>query len=124
MSNTEMTQNTSGMGEKSIVPPTVMNQFNWGAFLCTWIWGIANKTYITLIILIAGFIPFMSLILSIWFGFKGNEWAWRNKRFESEAAFHEYQIFWVKISLIFIGVMIFVSLIIAAMVFAIVMHND
>lgn len=93
-------RNTSGMGEKSIVPPSVKNKFNWGACMATWMWGIGNKTYITLIILVAGFIPFLSIFLSLWFGFKGNEWAWKNKRFASEADFHEYQRLWVVISII------------------------
>ena len=32
-------------------------KFNLGAFLLTWLWGIGNKTYITLLILIVALIP-------------------------------------------------------------------
>ena len=106
MTDTDMTQNTSGMGEKAIVPPTIIDKFNWGAFLCTWIWGIGNKSYITLISLVVAFIPMVgalvNIVLAIWFGIKGNEWAWRNKRFLSLEHFEETQKMWVTIGIILI----------------------
>ena len=92
--------NTSGKGEKSNVPSEVKNKFNWGAFLLSWIWGIGNKTYITLIYLILGLIPIVNLGILIWFGIKGNEWAWRNKQFKSIPEFHENQKKWVVWSII------------------------
>ncbi len=94
-------ENTSGQGQNAFVPEEVKNRFNWGAFLLNWIWGIGNNTYITLVIFlsfIAAVIPFFGafvpLALCIWFGVKGNEWAWQNKKFESVEAFHEYQKKW------------------------------
>ena len=96
--------NNSGQGENIEVPENVSDKFNWGAFLLTWIWGLGNKTYITLLILLTivlAFIPFVNLVagiaqlaLAIWFGIKGNEWAWKNKKFASVEAFHEYQKKW------------------------------
>ena len=93
--------NNSGQGENIEVPENVSDKFNWGAFLLTWIWGLGNKTYITLLIIVLAFIPFVNLVsgiaqlaLSIWFGIKGNEWAWQNKKFASIEAFHEYQKKW------------------------------
>ena len=95
--------NTSGQGEKAVVPASVSSQFNWGVFLLGWIWGLGNKVYLPLICILIAFIPIAGPIvcfgLGIWFGIKGNEWAWRNKHFESEAAFHENQKLWVKIGL-------------------------
>lgn len=93
--------NTSGKGEHSQVPLEVKEKFNWGAFLLSWIWGLGNKTYITLIYLILGFIPLVNLGVSIWFGIKGNEWAWQNKRFKSIPDFHSYQKKWVVGAIIF-----------------------
>ena len=87
--------NTSGMGNRAQVPSVVKNKFNWGAFLLGWIWGIGNKTYITLIYVVLWIIPLVNLGVSIWFGIKGNEWAWRNKRFESISSFHAIQKNWV-----------------------------
>ena len=42
----------------------IKNKFNWGAFLLNWIWGIGNKTYITLIIVPISLIPQIGLLLS------------------------------------------------------------
>ena len=104
MANEVVFENNSGQGENIAVPENVSDKFNWGAFLLTWIWGLGNKTYITLLILLTivlAFIPLMNLVagiaqlaLSIWFGIKGNEWAWKNKKFASVEAFHEYQKKW------------------------------
>lgn len=103
MSNVINTQNSSGMGERTIVPEEIAKEFNWGAFLGTWIWGLGNKTYITLLVFVAGLIPFVGFIanfaLAIWFGVKGNEWAWRNKRFDSINHFNQYQRMWAVISI-------------------------
>ena len=99
MANENTPTNTSGQGQNAVVPDEVKNKFNWGAFLLSWIWGIGNKTYLTFIYLLVLFIPFVGQIaalgLCIWFGIKGNEWAWQNKNFQSVKAFHEYQKKWV-----------------------------
>ncbi len=117
----ENVENTSGQGESTFVPDDVANHFNWGAFLLSWIWGLGNKTYITLIILLVSFIPFVNLIvplaLCIWFGVEGNKWAWKNKRFESIEHFHSYQKKWVIAGLI----LPIVGLIFSLFVFALVM---
>ena len=71
------------------------NKFNWGAFFLTWIWGLVNNTYITLIALPISFIPklggLLNLLLAIYFGIKGNEWALKNKKFKSELYFLKFQ---------------------------------
>ena len=97
----EKNYNMSGKGSSYPVPDIIADKFNWGACLLTWIWGIGNRTYITLLILLAGcsyVFPIagwvVSLAMQIWFGVKGNEWAWQNKRFESIEAFHNYQKKW------------------------------
>ncbi|HLH89365.1 MAG TPA: hypothetical protein VKX28_13005 [Xanthobacteraceae bacterium] len=43
--------NTSGEGERAVVPPEI-RRWNWGAFPLHWIWGIGNDTYIALLTLI------------------------------------------------------------------------
>ena len=91
-------QNNSGQGPNVQVPDVVAKKFNWGAFLLSWIWGIGNKTWITFLVWPACFVPFVGglicLGLQIWFGIKGNEWAWQNKKFESVEAFHKNQKTW------------------------------
>jgi len=98
--------NTSGQGKGSVVPEEV-KAFNWGAFTLSWIWGCFNGTFITLIILVAGFVAVIPLIgwlvpfgLAIWFGKNGNEWAWQNKKWESIEYFHKVQKNWATVGII------------------------
>lgn len=97
-------ENKSGEGPNVDVPMAIKDKFNWGAFFLTWIWGCANKSYITFLsfaTFIIAAIPFANLLylpaqlgIRIWFGIKGNEWAWQNKKFESAEAFHSSQRAW------------------------------
>lgn len=80
------------------LPAETLKKFNWGALLLNWIWGLGNKTYLPLIILPIAFIPILgplaNLGLAIWFGFKGNEWAWQNKQWQSVEHFDDVQKKW------------------------------
>ena len=89
-------ENTSGMGEQSVLPAELQG-LNWGAFLLSWIWGLGNGVMIALLALI---IPFFNIYLLI----KGNELAWKAKRWESVAAFQATQRKWRTAGLILIGV--------------------
>jgi hypothetical protein len=84
-----MNENTSGQGAASVVPPEISG-LNWGAFLLNWIWGLGNKTYIALLCLL----PFINTIMIFVLLFKGNEWAWRNKQWESVEQFKQVQKKW------------------------------
>ncbi len=74
---------------------TLKKKFNWGAFFLTWIWGLFNKSYITLVSLPVCLIPkiggLLNLILAIYFGIKCNTWALKNKKFSSSFNFIKYQ---------------------------------
>lgn len=85
------TNNTSGQGEQSVVPPEIQ-KWNWGAFFLSWIWGIGNQVWIALLSLI----PFVNIIMIFVLGAKGNEWAWQAKRWESVEHFLEVQRKWSK----------------------------
>ena len=71
-------------------PHKELLKFNWGAFLGTWLWGLFNKTPVTLFMLplslTTGWLPFMVLC-----GLKGNEWAYANKTYETPEDFHKSQ---------------------------------
>ena len=82
-------ENTSGQGELATVPEEVKG-WSWGAFVLTWIWGIFNSVWIALLC----FIPFFSLVWAIVLGVKGNEWAWRNKKWDSIEHFKSTQRPW------------------------------
>jgi len=100
--------NTSGQGAAAVIPPEVaMMGFNWGAFLLNWIWGVGNSVWISLLMWVFGFLNFIpglgllaGLGFQIYLGIKGNELAWRNRRFESIEQFRAVQATWTKWSLI------------------------
>ncbi len=113
--------NTSGNGQAAVLPEELKG-YNWGALLLSWIWGIGNKTYITLLSFLVAFIPFIGCLaalgMNIWFGFKGNEWAWQNKHFESVEHFKSNQKKWtiagIIVMIVSIIVWIFFAMIIGA----------
>jgi hypothetical protein len=81
--------NVASNQAQAAIPPEVRG-LNWGAFLLNWIWGIGNNVLIALLCLVpcVGFVmPFVLL-------FKGNEWAWRSKRWDSVEHFKRVQRIW------------------------------
>lgn len=83
--------NTSGQGAAAVLPPE-LDRWNWGAMLMNWIWGIGNKTYIALLM----FVPIVNFVMPFVLGAKGNEWAWRNRRWDSIEHFQATQRKWTK----------------------------
>ncbi len=84
-----MGENTSGEGKGAVVPDEVKG-WNWGGFLLGVIWGVGNRTYISFLILV----PLLGFLMLFVLGFKGSEWAWRNKRWESVEHFKRVQKKW------------------------------
>ncbi|MHB8085886.1 MAG: B-box zinc finger protein [Dehalococcoidia bacterium] len=83
-------ENTSGMGRGAAVPAG-LGEWNWGGFLLTWIWGIGNKVRLSFLF----FVPFLGWsVIPFVLAFKGNEWAWQNKRWESVEHFKRVQHLW------------------------------
>ena len=82
--------NTSGMGRSAVVPPG-LGEFNWGGFLLTWIWGIGNSVWWSFLV----FIPYLGWLVMPWvLAFKGNDWAWQSRRWESVEHFKSVQHTW------------------------------
>ncbi len=75
------------------LPPEIRG-WNWGAFFMSWIWGIFNKTWLSLIVLV------LPVIWNFVLGAKGNEWAWKNKSWDSVEHFKRTQRTWAIIGLI------------------------
>jgi len=90
-------ENTSGQGKNTAVPPEVKG-LAWGAFFWNFIWGIFNRTWIALLSLI----PVVNLVMAFVLLFKGREWAWRNKRWDSVEHFNKIQRRWAIAGLIVI----------------------
>lgn len=77
-------------GEK---PKSEIIRFNWGAFFGTWIWGLWNKCYITLLMIPLLFTTGGWFLFMIICGLKGNEWTYsKNKeKYDSVEDFHKSQ---------------------------------
>jgi len=98
-------ENNSGMGEEA--PYSIAKEFNWGAFLFSFIWGFKYKKYVLLLVPITFFLPFgflLAAFLCFWAGIKGNQWAWEEVQYIDEEDFHKAQRAWVKAWLVMFGI--------------------
>ncbi|MDP2719534.1 MAG: ribonuclease G [Dehalococcoidia bacterium] len=70
--------------------PGELKGWNWGASLLGGIWAAGNGVWIGLL----AFIPYVGIVMSILLGAKGNEWAWRSRKWESIEHFRKTQRTW------------------------------
>ena len=71
-------------------PYDYRKEFNWGAYFGTWLWGLWNKSYKTLWILLLGITPWGALY-SLYLGMKGNEWSAKNRNWQNIEEFNKSQ---------------------------------
>ena len=81
-----------------------LNNWNWGAFFVTPIWGILNRTWFALLALI----PYLGIILAFYFGYKGNRLAWKNQTWVDEEDFKKAQKRQAIVGLVFFLIVNFV----------------
>lgn len=84
--------NNSGCGinnQTETVPEEILG-WNWGAFLLPWLWLWTNQVWIGLFC----FVPQIGWVMSIGLGAKGNEWAWKSRRWNSIEQFKAHQRGW------------------------------
>ena len=84
--------NNSGQGDQSILPDELRGM-NWGGLLMNIVWGIGMKvpavyTLLYLVPIVGMFMPFVML-------YRGNEWAWKYRKWDSIAHFRKVQERWV-----------------------------
>jgi hypothetical protein len=96
----------NGSGVRGAELPESLRGFNWGAFLMGPIWSLFNQVWIGLIgfISVIPQIPIevkllITLALALYLGFKGNELAWRSKKWSSVAHFASAQRTWFIVGL-------------------------
>lgn len=111
--------NNSGRGtfDLSLAVPEEIRGWNWGAFLLTPLWLVSNRVWIGLLALV----PIVGFPMAIAMGIKGNEWAWKSRRWESIEQFNTDQKRWaiagiisgISVNLIFwhLGILFLLSLI-------------
>ena len=85
--------NNSGQGFLQGDVPDEIKEWNWGAFVLTWIWGVGNRVWVSLVALAP--VPFLGLAVGIVLGIKGNEWAWQCKKWDSVEQFRKRQRIWM-----------------------------
>lgn len=115
--------NNSGAGNlfnDSVQVPNEIQGWNWGAFFAPGVWCIPNHVWIGLVswadfsivttIFTFGMTwPMMAIIL----GVKGNEWAWKSRRWKSVKEFKRHQRLWAVVGFfIFMIFLILITLII------------
>ncbi|MEH1830006.1 MAG: serine/threonine-protein kinase [Nostoc sp.] len=84
--------NNSGCGinnQNETVPEEILG-WNWGAFLMPWLWMWPNQVWYGLFC----FIPQVGCLMAIALGAKGNEWAWKSRRWRSIEQFKAHQRGW------------------------------
>lgn len=96
--------------------PSEIVGWNWGAFLLPGFWCLTNHVWIGLIAWIdLSVVTFGMgwLMTGIMLGIKGNEWAWKSRKWKSVAEFRKHQRIWTLISLLLIlSILIIVVLVI------------
>lgn len=88
-SSASLNSNTSGQGKDAVVPDGIKG-WSWGAFCLSFVWALGNRTWIGLLALV----PYVGFLMAFVLGFKGREWAWQNKQWESVEQFNEVQKKW------------------------------
>lgn len=75
-----------------------IEKWNWGAFFCTWLWGLFHKTYWPLLVIILNFIPYIgqvaSLCLAVYLGMNGSKIAWNKGVYKDFESFKHAQRNW------------------------------
>ena len=109
------------------LPYDYKKEFNWGAFFGTWIWGLFNKSYITLFELLLWLTPF-GFYFQLYCGLKGNEWAFKNKNCTDVDAFNKsqktYALVFTILSLVVFPILYFLLVFAIIFVIGLFVAND
>ena len=95
-------ENNSGQGglfDNTFPVPDEIKGWNWGAFLMPYLWPFTNKVWIGLLALV----PQIGWLMAIALGARGNEWAWKSRKWRSIEQFKAHQRGWT-IAGLFIGI--------------------
>lgn len=91
--------NNSGQGnlfDASVPIPEEIKGWNWGAFFLPHIWSITNQVWIGLLAFLPGIGALMGFVLAA----RGNEWAWKSRRWSSIEQFRNHQKNWTVVGLL------------------------
>jgi len=105
--NTQIDDNHQDIASNITINETNLSKWNWGAFVFTWLWGIFNKSYKTLLTIIPIFGVFYLFVC----GAKGTQWAYNNRVWKSDEHFNKSMSRWNNWAIFFI----FLTIIIPSM---------
>lgn len=83
-------QNDSGTGAGAVLPDELKG-WSWGAFLGYYLWCMSHRIWWGFLC----FLPYLSFVFWIVMGVKGNEWAWKYRRWENIEQFRKTQTAWI-----------------------------
>lgn len=95
--------NNSGQGrlfDSSVPVPAAIKGWNWGAFLLPGLWPFSNQVWIGLLAWLGALFWPIGLTVGFVLGIKGNEWAWKSRRWSSVESFKAHQRAWTVAALI------------------------
>lgn len=92
----QISQSSAANTVEATAIPEEIKGLCWGGFLLHLFWGIGNRVWLALLMLI----PYVNIAIPFILLFKGNEWAWRNKKWESVEHFKRVQHNWTIAGLI------------------------
>ena len=99
------TDNGSGHGKESVVPPGVAG-WGWGPFFWNFIWAIPNNVPLGFLTLI----PYVGFVMMFVLGKNGRVWAWQNRKWQSVEEFNKSQKMWSVTGIIYFVVTILISI--------------
>lgn len=88
---------TGGIFDLSIPVPAEIKGWNWGAFLLSPFWLVSNRVWIGML----AWMPIVGFWMAIALGAKGNEWAWKSRKWQSIEQFQTHQRKWAIAGIIF-----------------------
>lgn len=100
------------MADKNDNIPQEALGWSWGAFLLTWIWGLGNRVWISLLM----FVPLVNIVMWFILGAKGRQWAWQKGSWRDIEHFKRVQrrwaiagvVVWSLFILLFVSIFAFV----------------
>jgi len=104
-SGSNQTGQTVSSSSNSSELPEELKGWSWAAFLWGGFWSAGHRTWIGLL----AFIPWIGVIMVFILGLKGNEWAWKNNKWESVEEFKRVQKKWVKAWFIVFVILLLIS---------------
>lgn len=101
--------------QEQYATPACLNDWNWGAFLLGWIWGVGNGIYWPIVMLIPVIGQLAALVIIFVLGVNGNRYAWAVFKGTADE-FDKKQQIWTKAGWIFFIASIILSLFTALLV--------